>query len=283
MKKTHLLLIIFLIPLLFSSCEKYIFCKKGKGEIIHQKRSVNNFNEIDFGIPGKLIIRQSATTSVEIVAQQNLVNEIKTDVIGSKLKIRTDGCIKTSDSLFVYVSVPSITELDILGSGDISQDGAWHFNGVSFVIEGTGTISLKNFTCNGNIENKILGSGSIALQNFSAKSFYNEITGTGDIVMINADSCTSSKSKIVGTGDISLSSKDTLASNDMTISGAGDAHFFEVVAKNSDVDITGTGSAYVFVLSALEAKIEGTGNIYYRGQPKINLNITGTGKLKNDN
>ncbi|MEA3452244.1 MAG: DUF2807 domain-containing protein [Bacteroidota bacterium] len=283
MKKSRIFLLLLIIPLFFSSCEKYIFCKKGDGEIIHQERTLKNFSQIDFGIPGKLVITQSDVYSVEVVASQNLVNEIKTEVIGAKLKIRTDGCIKTDDSLYVFVSVPVLTELNVLGAGSIVQEGDWNFEGLSLIIEGTGTINLSGFVCDGNIENRILGTGSIALKNFLVSSIDNTIIGTGDIIMINADSCTSSVSEIIGSGDISLSSNDTLETNNITISGDGDLHFFEVYSKNVDVKISGTGSAYVSVLDNLDVNIIGGGNVHYIGNPQMNIDISGTGHIINDN
>jgi len=283
MKKSRILVLLFIIPLFFSSCEKYIFCKKGAGEIIHQDRTVANFSQIDFGIPGKLVVTQSDEYSVEVVASQNLVNEIKTEVIGARLKIRTEGCVKTDDSLYIFVSVPVLTELNVFGSGSIVQEGDWDFEGLSLIIEGTGTINLSNFECEGNVENKILGTGSIALKNFSVFSLNNSILGTGDIILINVNSCTSSVSNIIGSGDISISSNDTLLTNSIKISGSGDLHNFEIYSKDADVNISGSGSAYVNVIDDLDVNIIGSGNVHYIGKPFMNIDISGTGRVINDN
>lgn len=88
MKKTALFVFVLSLVLGFSSCEKSIFCKNGSGEVLTEERSVSNFTQIDYAIPGELIITQSDTISVTIEAQENLIPDIETNIEGNVLEIK---------------------------------------------------------------------------------------------------------------------------------------------------------------------------------------------------
>ena len=64
-----------------------------------------------------------------------------------------------------------------------------------------------------------------------------------------------------------------------TITAAIDAN--DLSTGNTEVEIAGSGNAYVNATGKLSAEIAGSGSIYYKGQPSdIDKSVAGSGKIK---
>jgi len=127
---------------------------------------------------------------------------------------------------------------------------------------------------------KITGSGNITAEtpvNTSDIDF--TITGSGDIDIseLKADQI---KASITGSGTINLAGKQTAASMDVHISGSGDVNADKLEVKNFDASITGSGDCRITATEVLKARVSGSGDIYYKGKPRMDVNITGSGKLR---
>lgn len=63
-------------------------------------------------------------------------------------------------------------------------------------------------------------------------------------------------------------------------SGSGNVRALGLTAQNADVSISGSGTAEVWAIAKLKATISGSGVVYYKGQPVIETNISGSGKVQ---
>jgi hypothetical protein len=82
-----------------------------------------------------------------------------------------------------------------------------------------------------------------------------------------------------GTGDVVINdfiSQDELA---VKIVGTGNFLGFPLAAKNCSIDISGTGDCEVTVEDRLDVNIDGSGHVYYNGNPIIHENISGSGTV----
>jgi len=123
----------------------------------------------------------------------------------------------------------------------------------------------------------ISGSGSFkGVDEIIASSFEATISGSGNIEgKAVIDNFTA---KISGSGKISFAG--TCSDANISIFGSGKFSGNEFDMKNAAVDISGSGKANICVSDYLNAKITGSGEIIYSGQPKIESKISGSGKLK---
>jgi hypothetical protein len=62
------------------------------------------------------------------------------------------------------------------------------------------------------------------------------------------------------------------------ISSSGEYHANALVSSIADITISSSGSATIRVSDQLSGKISSSGNIYYIGNPVVNINITSSGK-----
>jgi len=80
-----------------------------------------------------------------------------------------------------------------------------------------------------------------------------------------------------GSGYIYL--EGDLQTLDIEISGSGWVRSFDLESDNTDIRIEGSGSAEVNVVTDLDVFISGSGDVYYKGHPSVNAEITGSGSV----
>ena len=72
--------------------------------------------------------------------------------------------------------------------------------------------------------------------------------------------------------------------NDLEVSlaGSGDIHGFGLQANNTDVSIAGSGDIEIVSNKSLKARVSGSGDIQYKGNPaKEDTKVSGSGSINN--
>jgi len=123
-------------------------------------------------------------------------------------------------------------------------------------ISGSGEITgLTPFTGLNNLKLIISGSGSMNLKTESKEL---------DAV-------------ISGSGDMSVSGKT--GSLNVAVSGSGGFHGADLVTSRADMIVSGSGSARLTVEEYLKAIVSGSGDIYYYGNPGLDVRVSGSGRV----
>ena len=106
--------------------------------------------------------------------------------------------------------------------------------------------------------------------------FSTAMSGSGDITLdIDTRSISATMS---GSGDISLSGSTT--DFEATISGSGDIEAYDLEADNVNATISGSADIQVTANKSLKARVSGSGDISYRGNPeKVNTKTSGSGDI----
>lgn len=87
---------------------------------------------------------------------------------------------------------------------------------------------------------------------------------------------------ISGSGDIELSG--SAKEQDISISGSGDLEAMELKSSFAKIKISGSGNASVAVSEELDARVSGSGDIRFAGNPqKQIIKTTGSGSIKKIN
>ncbi len=85
--------------------------KKGNGEVVTDTRSVNeDFTKISVSEGLKVYLTQANEFSIEVEADENIIDLIETDIKNGKLRIHSDKNIGKATKN-IYVSLPKITAL----------------------------------------------------------------------------------------------------------------------------------------------------------------------------
>ena len=121
------------------------------------------------------------------------------------------------------------------------------------------------------------GSGNMITKNaINATDFEVKMAGSGDCTLeINAKNIVAN---IAGSGNLKLSG--IVENLEAKTAGSGDLNCNKLVSQNADVAVAGSGSLEVNCTNNLIAKVAGSGNIQYKGNPKIiDSKVTGSGDI----
>ena len=125
----------------------------------------------------------------------------------------------------------------------------------SISVDGSGDVFGENELGGDNLELEVSGSGNMDLELYYAQLDV-ESNGSGDF-------------QLFGEVDDQV----------IRISGSGNYQARDLVSKNCDIRISGSGDAAVFASELLQAEIRGSGNILYYGGPQVESAVSGSGNV----
>ncbi len=128
-------------------------------------------------------------------------------------------------------------------------------NGVS--LAGSGNIHSSDVIESNDLKLSLAGSGNMDLK--------------VDVSNLN--------SSIAGSGNINLAGNSNKFS--CSIAGSGSAKGYSLKANNTNVSIAGSGNVEINAVEEIHAKIAGSGNVYYSGNPSVQKsNSVGSGSIR---
>lgn len=193
------------------SCSKEDFT--GSGNTISEFREVNAFTKINSEGTFIVNISQGPTQSLEIIADDNIISRVKTQVSGDQLNLYLDDGNYKNTYLEANITIPDLKGLRNEGTGDITVFELQSAGTLDIENIGTATIMIAGYTDNLNISNQ--GSGTINCAEFMTANTLVNIEGSGDCEV----HCTESLNvTIEGSGSVYYKGSPSVTSN---ISGSG--------------------------------------------------------------
>lgn len=113
---------------------------KGSGNIITETRNIADFSKIDVGGVFEVEIVAQKDFSVQIEADDNLLQYIETEVSGDTLEIKTNKRISSKNPIRVKVSAPNIESLEVSGASKVSLA---NLKNESLNVDASGASKLK--------------------------------------------------------------------------------------------------------------------------------------------
>jgi hypothetical protein len=202
-----------------------------------ESRNVTGFTKVNFGVAGDLYINIGSEFKVVLEGEKSLLEEIKTEVSGTKLSIKNEnGHSHNNERVTVYITMPAIEGLGVSGSGKAEIRDAVKATSLDFSVSGSGKILTGDVTAS-NLNVGISGSGDV-------------IIGGGEAA--NADI------SISGSGNYSGESLK-LADADFSISGSGSCKCF--VSENLKASVSGSGNITYSGSPKIDARVSGSGHV----------------------
>ena len=213
---------------------------KGNGNMTSIDRSVGDYDEIAVSGWFDVDLVDGQEGQITLEGEENLLEYIVTEVKNGKLVIKTEKGVNLKPSSY--------------------KDGIR----ITVPVESIKALSLS-------------GSGDIVGKTkLKAPSFKTAMSGSGDITLdLEADSITAAMS---GSGDMNLSG--STRDFEATISGSGDIKAYELEADNVEANVSGSADIRVTAKEMLKARVSGSGDISYRGNPKkVDTKTSGSGDI----
>lgn len=243
MKKQLIVVSIMVSGLLMSACGLPLRVTevRGSGELATETRRVTGFNKVELSGVGTLIIEQGDSESLEITAEDNIVEYLRSDVRSSNLHLGVDEFLnlRPTEDIIYRLSVKDLREIETSGLGDIEME------------------DLET----DRLEIQISGSGTISIGDLSAERLSIDISGLGEIEI--AGEVDDQNIEISGAGNYSA---EDLASRtvQIDISGTGKAVLW--VTDEMDVELSGAGSVQYYGNPILNTEISGLGEVKSLGE-----------------
>lgn len=124
----------------------------------------------------------------------------------------------------------------------------------------------------------LTGSGEVWNENTISTTHFNaSITGSGDATLVVK--ATSIDASVTGSGDLTLKGQTNSLKTGVT--GSGDYKGFDLLANDVEVSVNGSGAAKVVCNGHLKARVSGSGDIKFSGNPKTeDSNVAGSGSIR---
>lgn len=213
---------------------------KGNGNTVTIERSVGDYNRVALAGWFDVELVDGNEGELTLTGESNLLEYIKTEVKDGKLTIKQRKGVNLKPSNW--------------NEGILIVVPVESINGVS--LSGSGDIVGKTTLKSDNFKTSISGSGDITLQ-------------------VEAKSVDASMS---GSGDIRLSGNTT--DFEVSVSGSGDIRAYDLEADFVDAQVSGSADIKVTAKEMLKARVSGSGDISFKGNPKkIDTKSSGSGDI----
>jgi len=237
--KRNFISTLFLGSLFFlGSCTKNIICISPNGDEISETKTFSQIDEVSHDFDGDIVIHQMLDLNepyAVISGSSNIVKNLETKRRGTKLHFKNDRCTKKSSDLTIDLYVSDLDEINLNGSGSISNLDTFFTSNLNIDINGSGQIDLKLETNLANVH--VSGAGDIYLEGNSNSANYS-ISGSGTIDSYQFEA-KEGEVKISGAGKAKVNIIDYLKIN---ISGSGDVYYLG--SPNVSQNISGSGSIF---------------------------------------
>jgi hypothetical protein len=244
-----------------------------------ETRDVSTFTKISFRTAGTVYVKQGSPQKVEIEGSADALEKNKTNVENGKLSIGPDSnwnwSFGDNDKVTVYITVPNIEALSVSGSGDLIAQTKITSTDLKLNVSGSG--SLKADIEATEVDADVSGSGDVTLRG-KCNSLNTDISGSGK-VSLNMAVAGEAEFDISGSGKVDASG--TAQTVKAGITGSGKVLASNLVADKCKIHISGSGDVEINVKTELDARISGSGTVWYKGNPaRVNADSNGSGKVK---
>ncbi|NNE78119.1 MAG: DUF2807 domain-containing protein [Pricia sp.] len=213
---------------------------KGNGNEVTIQRSVGDYDGVSVSGWFDVDLVAGREGELQLKGEENLLEYIITEVQNGKLVIKVKKGVNLKPSNW--------------------KEGI----SITVPVENIESISMS-------------GSGDIVGKTtLKASKFKTAMSGSGDITLnIQTGYMIAAMS---GSGDMNLSG--TTKDFEATISGSGDIKAYDLIAENVEATVSGSADIKITAKEMLKARVSGSGDISYRGNPKkVDTKTSGSGDI----
>lgn len=225
---------------------------------VTDNRAVSPFTKIEDSVPLDIVLEKGSKESIVIEVTGTDPKNVQTEVKGNTLIVdMVDGHYNNLKGK-ITITYVDLSGIDCSGSGDLTCKS--ELASENFVLSNSGS---------GNVDIK----GNVKTNLFTVQG-----SGSGDIVLANLET-TDLNLSMNGSGDFKANAGNA-KKQVIEVSGSGDVQLYGVIGESCTAAIQGSGDIQTNVSNSITGSISGSGNISYKGEPKIKqVQINGSGDL----
>ncbi len=151
---------------------------KGSGQTASEVRDLKGFKSIDVGGVFHVEITAQKEFSVEVEADNNLLQYIKTEVRGGKLNIEIDKKVSTKNPMLIRITAPDIDDLEVSGAANVTVNDLKNA-GISVDSSGASKIKITGETAKLTID--VSGATKIDAENLTSENATVDASGASQV------------------------------------------------------------------------------------------------------
>ncbi|MGW8314932.1 MAG: GIN domain-containing protein [Bacteroidales bacterium] len=86
-----------------------------------------------------------------------------------------------------------------------------------------------------------------------------------------------------GSGNVTINTPMATDHLEIQLMGSGNFSGFQLTTQTCQADMVGSGNCEISVMRALDANLEGSGSLFYKGTPSLEVETSGSGQVVNVN
>ncbi|HEY2864227.1 MAG TPA: head GIN domain-containing protein [Casimicrobiaceae bacterium] len=213
-------------------------------DVLRESRPATGFSRIQIDGRAEITLRQGTTEGITLEATAQGLKQIRTEVRGRTLRI---GLVDQSHWWqWIIGGAPTRTPRIMIDLIQLERIGA------------SGTVSIVADSLKANdLRLDFAGAAKVRISDLQANRL--RLDGAGAV-----------KAEIAG----------KVTEQDVDLSGAGSYQAADLVSDTISLQVSGAGKAIVNAKTLLKADISGAGLVEYVGNPRVEREITGIGKIR---
>jgi hypothetical protein len=231
---------------------------RGSGNVTEEDRDVDGISGVELATLGTLYIEVGDSEALRIEAEDNLLDYIETDVRGGELVIGTRRGyeLDPTEPVNYYLTLMELESISLSSDGDAEAPGL-QAERFSISLSSSGSLDIASLDCP-SLDVDVSSSGDVSIA---------ELTGGTITVEISSD------------GDVEIDGGE-VQDQEISIHSSGEYLAGDLASAEVTVDLSSNGSATVRVSDRLSGSLSSSGNVYYIGDPEVDVNTSSSGKVE---
>ncbi len=271
--------ILICISILISSHSLLAQSLVGNGNIVEVERDVEPFTSVSTSHGWDIILSQGNTHEMTIEADENLIQDLQTEVVRGHLKIYFEKGIRVRQAKRkkIYLTFVNLEGINASGGSDVIAESHLQADEIDLNLSGGSDLDFESIAV-GNFRSNLSGGSDARVTFKESKEIYVNASGGSDINFknIDADHC---ELTLSGGSDATLNGHTK--SSSISSSGGSDIKGGSFSSGESHISLSGGSDGTFDDIDQLDITLGGSSDFECSGNPKIkHQNISKSSSLR---
>ena len=251
---------------------------QGSGNISEESHRFTGLAGVELATRGELEIRLGDDEGLQVSTDDNLHEFLAFTTDGGTLTIDTRHGfnLRPSRTIRYTLTAREIEFIELSSSGD-ARAPALRADRLDIRLNSSGDLRVGDIQAE-SVDISVNSSGDLSVDGVQAGAVEVRMRSSGDVEMddLQAESLTVG---ISSSGDVRIREGE-VDNVDLTISSSGDYRGESVRSTRATVALNSTGDARLWVEESLDAALNSSGSVAYRGDPEVVERSNSTGRVR---
>lgn len=251
---------------------------RGSGRVSEERHRFAGLTGVELATRGELEIRLGDDEGLQVSAEDNLHEHLALTTAGGTLRIDTRSGVnlRPSRPIRYTLTAREIDFIELSSSGN-ARAPVLRTDRLELRLNSSGDLSVGSIQA-GSVDISVNSSGDLSVDGVQADAVDVRMRSSGDVEMhdLRAASLTVG---ISSSGDVRI--RDGNVDNlDVALDSSGDYRGESVRSTRATAALNSTGDARLWAEESLDATLNSSGSVSYRGDPEVRERSTSTGRVR---